>query len=316
MNIFEREYECVSNDGKLTFLIDGKDGSEYKGRSFYKYYELDKFSVDAFTHLYVYATHPCQFNDPFDCSEGLITFDDMKSIRILWDYLFPKFAESCQYDEAIMKIYSNTAYRTFLYMKWGVLCLSPKYNDLSMWAAYGNHRGFCVEFDVCHFPFKMTGPFHVNYQENLRAHSIKNISVQLASIVQTNVKHKCWEHEDEWRLLLECPENCYLEPFGEMSTQLKQAIPDYLNRKLRYPLQCIKSVCLGIRFFNGIDSVITDYEKEYIAVEDDQNEVLSFLALSKIPTYILDNDEFRVVRRPIELVKTGRNTYRILFDNN
>ena len=311
MKIFDKEYEYVKDGDQNGFLIDGKDGSEYRSQSFYKYYAFDEHSVDALTHLYVYATHPCQFNDPFDCAEELIKFDDMESIRILWDFLFPKFAETCQYDRDIIEYYSNSAYRTLLYIKWGILCLSSKYDDIAMWAAYSNHKGFCVEFDVSHFPFKMTGPFPINYQEKLISYSIKDITVPLAAIVQTNVKHKCWKHEEEWRLLLECPADFYMEPFGYLATELKKKFPEYHNRKFKYTLRSLKSVCLGMKFFDGIHSVITDYEKEYVATNEMKNDILSFLSLSKIPTYVLDTNELEVVRVPIEITQIRNDAYHI-----
>ena len=76
-------------------------------------------------------------------------------------------------------------------------------------------------------------------------------------------------------------------------------------------MRCIKSVCLGLKFFNGIYSVITDYEKEYVATDKRKNDILSFLALSKIPAYILDTNELEVVRVPIDITQIRNDTYHI-----
>ena len=305
------KYDFVEIDGHYKFLVDGKDGSEQKGQSFFKYYSLENYSVDALTNLYVYATHPCQLNDPLDCADELIKFDSEECARILWDKMYPSVAEYCQNNQESIMQFTQKAYKTFLYRKWGVLALSKKWNDVSMWSAYCNHKGFCAELDIFGFPFKTTGPFHVNYHESLTPISIKENSLQIATIYQTNVKLKCWEHENEWRLLIESPQGIDMEPFGEFSTAIKNELSDYHNRKFKYPISCLKSVTLGKKFFNGMHEVISDYETEIIATEELQNKVLSFLALSKVPTYWLRVEELAVYRQPIGICKIKEGTYRV-----
>lgn len=221
MNIKDK-YAYMKIDGHYKFLVDGKDGSEQKGQSFYKYYSLEKYNVDALTNLYIYAAHPCQLNDPLDCAEKLIKFDSEECVSIFWDYLFPSVAEYCEFKNESIMMFTQKAYKTFLYTKWGGLSLSKKWNDISMWSAYCNHRGFCAEFDILEFPFNTTGPFHVNYQKNLTTLSVDKDTLPIATIYQTNVKLKCWEHEDEWRILIENPQGFDMEPFGELATQIKQ----------------------------------------------------------------------------------------------
>lgn len=58
--------------------------------TFFKYYALTEYNVEALTNLYVYAAHPKQFNDPFDCNEKLITFDTWNDVQCLWGDLFEK----------------------------------------------------------------------------------------------------------------------------------------------------------------------------------------------------------------------------------
>ena len=112
---------------------------------------------------------------------------------------------------------------------------------------------------------------------------------------------------------MECPADFYMEPFGYFATELKKSFPDYHNRKYKYPMRCLKSVCLGKDFFNGIYSIITDYEKEYETTDKLKNDILSFLALSKIPTYVLDTNELEVVRVPIDITQIRNNVYHINF---
>ena len=76
-----RDYTMGKTGEKIFFRINGIDRSQ--NESFYKYYALNKTSVDALTHMYLYATHPCQLNDPLDCADDLIIFDDIESARII-----------------------------------------------------------------------------------------------------------------------------------------------------------------------------------------------------------------------------------------
>lgn len=312
MRLYGKEYSLLEDEENTKFLIDGKDGTECKGKSFYKYYGLSQNSVDALTNMYVYATHPCLLNDPLDCAGGLIKYDSFKCACKLWDHLYPSVFEICHHDEVKFLAFTNLAYRTLLYTKLGVLSLSAKWDDLSMWSTYCSHKGFCAEFDIFEFPFKTRGPFHVNYQEVLTPVSINESSLQIASIVQTNVKLKCWEHEDEWRLLIDNPSGFDMEPFGEWATAIKEAMPDYHDRKFRYPLRCLKSVILGMKFFNGVHEVITDNECEVMATDILQDKVLSFLAMSRKPTYLLETNDLSVNRKRIEIYKIREKTYRII----
>lgn len=314
MKIYDKDYSYVSNGENSKFLIDGKDGSEKRGQSFYKYYPLNDNSVDALTHLYVYATHPNQFNDPFDCATNLIKFDDVECIQELWRPIYQEVVAFCKDDKEELFKFTNEAYKTYLYMKCGVLCLSDNYNDLSMWSAYTNHIGFCLEFDIFSFPSVWIGPFSINYQTELKQHSIKDISLQLATIVQTNVKQECWKHEKEWRLLLECPQDDYMEPYGKFSSMFKDDMPNFHDRKFKYPLKSLKGVTLGLNFLNGLLD-ISDYEKEFTTKDNLHNDVMSFLAITKIPTFVIHTIGFSIERQPISVYQIRKNVYRVIISS-
>lgn len=314
MKRFEKEYEfCKISDDKVKFLIDGKDGRECVGQSFYKFYPLNDYSIDALTHMYVYATHPCQLNDPLDCADELIDFDDINSARIMQGDMYSEIANMYNNDENAILEFERTAYRTYLYMKMGILSLTKSCYDISMWSAYTGHKGFCLEFDVFSFPFDFWGPFQVNYQKELTSESLKKLTLPIATLIQTNIKLNCWEHEQEWRLLIQGPDNYFMEPFGEKAILFKKSMPDFHNRKFKYPMRCLKSVCLGHKFFSGMHIVITDYEYEYVATNKLQNEVLSFLALSQIPTYKIVNDGLNITRVPVSITQIRHNAYRIIY---
>lgn len=304
-----RKYQYLRNSDK--FLIDGKDGTEYIGKSFFKYYALNSYNVDALTNTYVYASHPCQLNDPLDCAEEIVDFDDAESVGLLWGPSYIHLREKYGNDDnAILKL-SNDAFRTIFYMKCGVLSLSDNCDDISMWSHYTGHTGFCVELDVFNFPFKTYGPFHINYEKELPIASVRELGVPVAALIQTNIKTVCWKHEDEYRLLISNPDGLDMEPFGFYADMYKEMYPDYHDRKYKYPLKCIKSVCLGINFFDKIIQYAINKEVGYVVNDMLKNKVLSFLSLSKIPTYMLAKDGLKLKKNGINIVKIKNNEYRI-----
>ena len=151
--------------------------------TFYKYYALTEYNVEALTNMYLYATHPNQLNDPLDCAEGLIEFDDIGVIRSFWESQYTSFLSLCNGNEEAIKEFTRNAYKTYLYMKWGVLSLSANSLDIPMWSAYTNHNGFCVELDFSDFPYKTVGPYPVNYLDKLESISVNKNTIQLTTII-------------------------------------------------------------------------------------------------------------------------------------
>lgn len=184
---------------------------------FYKLYGLSNNSVSALTTGYIYAPHPDQLNDIFDCNVDLIQFDDEDVIKT--------FLSAAMEDKDIERFLAtdlkNTQtfvqrnFREILYRKWGVLSLTSDLSSVLMWSYYGDHKGFCVEFDIDEFEFKYFGPFPINYQDEIDAISIKQVGIQLATIVQCNIKDSIWRHENEWRLMVQPPDGKEFEsPFN------------------------------------------------------------------------------------------------------
>ena len=291
------------------WLINGKDGSELAEKTFFKYYALSNNSVDALTHLYVYGTHPAQLNDPLDCDEDIIKFDDVECIRIFWDKLYP---DICQYYKnklnEIIK-FTQYAYKTWLYRRIGVLSLTDSAENIPMWSSYTEHKGFCVEFDLASFPHKKWGPFPINYQKEIIPICIKDSCVQIATLIQTNVKLESWSYENESRLLLEAPTGWDLKVFGKDADKYNR--PDDLDRKFKYPLESIKSVTLGAKFFVGGRTNICTYEMEYVATNEIQEKLLDFLAYTKIPVFELFKKGLKVERVRLEIRKIRNNAYII-----
>lgn len=125
-----------------------------------------------------------------------------------------------------MKNYIFNAVTNFINVKnkFRVLCATKKYDDILMWAYYGNsHRGYCFEHGhnniiigtnqmfksgICYYGY-------VNYSTKRPIIKIPNKKYKnfhsFASIIEEHIdllftKYKGWEHEEEYRFVVLTPE--------------------------------------------------------------------------------------------------------------
>lgn len=288
--------------------------------SFFKYYSLSETSVDALTNMYLYATHPNLFNDPFDCNEKLVKFNTWDDVNELYSPEFsPDFVReqfSCL-EEALN--FCQKAYSTILYRKLGLVSLSTRNDKCDMWALYAQNTGFCIELDIDKLPFRHFGPFPMNYSD-----SFKQIDVgegkAIAMLYQTNIKQKCWEHEQEWRLYIPNPIGFDMKSFGENSEHYN-SLDDH-DRKFKYPLNALKSIILGIKFFqqdsvgislcNEYDVMLSEKETLRIKVLDFLAKICSIPYLNLYICMVKLADEGKCEFVPIKIFKYGDYKYRII----
>lgn len=216
----------------------------------HKLYALNQNSFDSLINGYIYATHPDQFNDLFDCYDELIIFDDIDFIKNFLNKFSDLSKEEIDFRIANnlpeIKTFVQRNFKAGIYRAIGVFSMTGNPNNILMWSYYTNHQGFCVEFDLTKFPFTFYGPFPVNYQDKPEPISIKEVGKDIAILYQTNVKYAEWRHENEWRLLVIAPsgEAMYSPSFDELKKLGGH------NRKFNYPIEAIKSIALGNRFFS------------------------------------------------------------------
>ncbi|MGD9900907.1 MAG: hypothetical protein AB7T22_17410 [Calditrichaceae bacterium] len=71
------QYDSDLNDFEIV-----PDTEIVKPQTLFKYYSLNDYAVDGLYHSYLYATHPDQFNDLYDCFYDLVEADSSL------DYIF------------------------------------------------------------------------------------------------------------------------------------------------------------------------------------------------------------------------------------
>lgn len=307
-------YNRETTDGNILRVIPNKEIARPK--TFFKYYALTENSVDALTGTYVYATHPNQFNDPLDCYEDILDFSESPEeiLNTLYGDLYSVFLNF--YGKGL-RAYTPKAFRTLFYRRTGVVSLSTSCDNIVMWANYANHSGFCVEFDIDCFPFLCYGPFPVHYVKELPSIKVGR-DLQEATLLQTNLKLDVWKYEDEWRLLVSSPLGFDFTIFDETHTEIYESIGKH-DRKMRLPLNAIKSVTLGYLFLKGNDIEcvqISDYECQVLSrTENLRTRLMDFLAAAKLPVHIMTLDNEKIGRFnyiKAEIIKLKRLTYRLI----
>ena len=270
--------------------------------------------------MYVYATHPKQFNDPFDCNEKLVKFDTWKDVHNLWEKLYDKFRKTYSSLETACEE-SNKAYWNILYKKLGLVSFASGCDNYQMWALYAQNNGFCLEFDIGKFPFLHYGPFPINYTENIPGPiHIGDFGRNLAMLIQTNIKNEWWSYEDEWRLYVPNPTGFDLKYFGNEYETSMYNRGDEHDRKFRYPIDALKSVILGPKFFDKLVAIPVSLNEMDVAccpdIESLEFYVLDFIAriTEKVEVdiklaYLLDFSHYEFI--PIHILKYSDKRFRI-----
>ena len=288
-----------------------------KPETFFKFYGLTDTSVDALRNLYVYATHPNQLNDPFDCDENIISIEkDYENANCLWRGQFDEILEAYGNDENEAYKFTQGVLKTILYKKWGVLSLTTSQENPLLWSYYTDNKGFCVEWDIDKFPFRTSGPFPVNYQKDLCPISTRQAELPCSVLIQCNVKNVRWQHEDEWRLMIYAPPGLDMKGFGKAEENYN-ASGDH-DRKFHYPLSALKSVTLGVNFFE-FKYITERIDSEIMIVypaPSHNTEVLAFLASVPVKSCLAIKKNLNDLQiLPIKIIKINDLQYYIVEES-
>lgn len=273
----------------------------------FKYYALCANSVDALTKSYIYVSHPDELNDVFDSSEYLMKFDN-ENVNKIMDRIISKV----DYPNNNILTYSES-HHEILHLTTGIFSLSEKCDSILLWAYYTNNKGFAIEFDIEKLKEstvnKTYGPFPINYIEKLEQISLNKYSMPCAFLMQSNIKDRQWEHEHEWRLIVESENG---ENFKHPT--LKDEFSK--ERKVYYSSDSIKSIWLGKKFFQKDEFQSVDFELGVIYFElrsniEHKSSILTFLSENNITTYCWCQNTLEM--KPIEckIEKESSCKYRI-----
>ncbi len=279
----------------------------------------NKYNIDAFINHYLFASHPWNFNDPYDCSQELISFKNTKLNLILElnnDIIDRKEIETLyNSDDPLVKkelyeIMSKLLYYV-LYMKIGIYSLTSKCNSMEMWSYYTNHRGIAIKLKLDLLPQNFAGPFPINYTsifEELEYDKLKTSSM----LYQSNIKADCWDHEDEWRLLFYGPDVMKI-PYHNL--------PKAHNRIFYYSPKAIEEVILGFNFFeiSEIDYDRSNQTNTYVKLKANKKtkrKILKTILDNQYKTLMVclkNRTSSELIIKDIKIIKESSNRYHIKY---
>lgn len=215
----------------------------------FHYQDFDKERLeDTLLTNRIYCSNPIHFNDPWDMKPLIKTLDNERDRSEYIEYLrnaminndisqdvIDKYLNTPSWVDYMAENSAMTHWKNFEEF-FRVYCLTPKSDNLLMWSHYANkHHGICLEFDTDNQVFG--GAWEVEYHSEYPYHSWKS-DFDIIKLALT--KAKCWEYEEEYRLL----------PKTEYANQIVQQdrimIVDKQN-KITFPSEALKSIIIGCK---------------------------------------------------------------------
>jgi hypothetical protein len=285
----------------------------------YHFFELDRKHINSILDHYVYAGHPYDFNDPFDCNKELISFENTSFNDILElnngifkpDLLAELFNSAKSEDKLKLYDHLNWLLYNVIYMKVGIFCATANCESMEMWSYYSKHRGYAIKFDLSYFPKNYWGPFPINYTDNFEKIEYKKFK-KASFIYQSNIKAQCWDHENEWRLIFYGP-NVMKVPHRDL--------PKAHKRKFYFNPKAIKEIVLGYSFFE-INEYLNDQssqEKQVVKLRKKRKEkrkILKYILTNNIQTSIINlkrESSSTLGSKPIKIRSISATKYELSY---
>ena len=284
----------------------------------YHYYSLSRNSIKSLTERYIYANHPYQFNDPYDCYTGLISYDNctLEDVLGLNDNFFkPEFIKrlyesSDRQNKIELDKHLHFLFFNVIYLKVGIFCLTNNIESIEMWSYYSNHKGFTVKYDIEKMPQNFWGPFRINYSDHFEPINYA-ILKRSCFFYQSNIKSINWKPENEYRMIFYGPDKMKI-PFRDT--------PNSHNRKFHYNLNCVKEIVLGYSFFDIHEYNIKKSSnlKAYVSLKTNKKlkrKVLYHILKHNIPVSMIrkKGDDFSLKPFPVKLIQETCSKYILEF---
>lgn len=173
-------------------------------QNLYKYQNFNNYTISNLKNNQLWFSKPNSFNDIYDCFFQADEESISKEQTI--DYFrenHPEYPKEITGEE--VKMVQNAFYkggntiRDEVLNKMGVTCFSEEYDNILMWAHYGdNGKGFCLEFDTQWELFSKV--VKVKYSKELPKltfNYLKNEENEILKVLST--KYESWSYEKEYR---------------------------------------------------------------------------------------------------------------------
>jgi hypothetical protein len=275
-----------------------------------KYYKCDKYSCDALTNNYLWASHPASFNDPFDCPVFTLKEESFR-FDILLKITNPLFHELWSLNNAINRHDFYSICLGFI----GIVCLNEYETDNQdiLWGYYSDQEGFAIEFDQKELSKDLNGSLEkIDYRDvdSFETFGITDEPILMNSTLTKWIKQKkkVWNKETEWRYIFF---DCEIDP--------KNFLPIVETRKKKYKIDDISTIYLGHKFFKLRNLVeVSNNSFVYILSKEinQQNQLLSFLASHpdiKVEHMFPKNNELQLFPREFRIAKQDEGRFKIKY---
>lgn len=289
----------------VIFTVDSPIKKD-KPEVLYKYYPINKNSVDSVINHYLFSPHPSFLNDKYDCSGELINYSNLTL-----DHFINRFSKELKlYPEKKVRECYNSDKRwilerrfadynlIILFMKFGIISLTEDHKNILMWAYYSQNSGFVIKYKTELLPNDFFGPFPINYCENLEKIDFSKYDKPLCVLYQSNIKQNLWEHEKEWRYLTYNKDGKY---------HPDNPVADIKTRKFFYDLSAVDEIILGYDFFNPKEIEYSLRTAEYDIINLSCKKLKG---LKKLKRELLEH----VVKNSIPCRQIVRHRYKFLLD--
>lgn len=258
----------------------------------YKYFYLNKNSINNFITSKVHFSNPFKLNDIMEGSSQLWNLesfiDDYRAEtgndwREIFDYISKEIPEE-------------------FFAHRGVLCLTDSFDNNLFWPHYTSELGFCVEysqksfFDSIVCDNKLLYPIDYKPLERIEFTNFiiktsngskMTVEALLPMIYSISIKDLIWGYEREWRLMIK------KEHLGKVSHPLRIIdekennieVNNLQNRNITFDKDSIQKVIVSTLFFSNSRfsniEVINDSTKKYHFKGDSVYLFLFFLEIAK-----------------------------------
>ena len=256
-----------------------------KPRYLYKHFALTEYSIDSLAKNYLYASHPLQLNDPYDCNRFIF---DLQSTPLSVFQNFFGNPEIRDQNLPIQDLYLNHRQKLIdlfldgfwhiMYSKCGIVSMSDLPTNIQMWAYYSKLDGFQIKLDTQKIPTNFKGPLKVRYSAVISKIPIER-DFFLPVLYQITNKENNWDHESEWRYLVIGPDEMEV-PYSLFENVQKSPH----NRKFPYDISALKEITLGCYFFqqDDYDEIGKNHMLIDLSNSSSQNTILKIKLLNYI----------------------------------
>lgn len=284
MKVDLQKFSLINQNGN--FQIEMNPEIEIP-KSLYKYYYLNKNSLNVLKENYLHFAHSFTMNDIMDGNFLLWDTESFVDQMMKLDNI-PE-SEKIANQKDFMQICSDE------FLKYiGIFCACENYSNDLLWSHYTNEKGFCIELDTSNLLQSLQEYkkffFPINYGElsqiNLLdfcykrvENGIVNADANIPIFYSLANKDFFWNYEKEWRVIIRDETFEKITNPQIMLSEGEQKIENenLKKRNILIPENVFKKIILSPLFFNNNRFQATKFnrkEVKYFFSEGDEKTIL------------------------------------------